>query len=280
MTERQSRSGLGALAAFEARVILRGRGTLVGMAAYGLASLMVTLLGLTSFAQLGLGAVGPAAVALLNLALLLPTVQAMTVGAMTLAGEREGSFLTMLRAQGSSAWSLVTASWLGVALSAGLSTLVGFGVAGVLLATTVPLADLLAFFVLLVVALLVAAAAAAIGTLIGAVADNRLQAGLAAVAVWFVVAIGLDLLLLGLGAFARIGELALIGAVLVNPLETGRVLALLALDPEGGALGPAGTFVLTRLGLLPAVGVLIATLLAWVAVPLALAARILARRDL
>jgi len=280
VTGRRPPSGLGALATFEARVILRGRGTLVGMAAYGVASLMVTLLGLTSFAQLGLGAVGPAAVALLNLALLLPTVQAMTVGAMTLAGEREGSFLTMLRAQGSSARSLVTASWLGVALSAGLSTLVGFGVAGVLLATTVPLADLVAFGELLVVSLLVAAAAAAIGTLIGALADNRLQAGLAAVAVWFVVAIGLDLLLLGLGAFARVGELALIGAVLVNPLETGRVLALLALDPQGGALGPAGTYVLTHLGLLPAVGVLGAALLAWIGVPLALAARILARRDL
>lgn len=280
MTFGRSGSGLGALATFEARVILRGRGTLVGMAAYGLASLVVTLLGLTSFAQLGLGAVGPAAVALLNLALLLPTVQAMTVGAMTLAGDREGSFLTMLRASGSSARSLVTAGWLGVALSAGLSTLVGFGVAAVLLATTVPLADLLAFAELLVVSLLVAAAAAAIGILIGVLADNRLQAGLAAVAVWFVVAIGLDLLLLGLGAFARVGELALIGAVLVNPLETGRVLALLALDPQGGALGPAGSYVLTQLGLLPAAGVLTATLLAWIGVPLALAARVLGRRDL
>lgn len=272
-------SGLLVLAGFETRVILRGRGALVGMVGYATASVLVTLLGLTSFRQLGFGSVGPAAVALLNLALLLPTAQGMVVGAMTLAGEREGAFLTMLRAQGVPPLGLVAATWLSVTLSAALSLLLGFGLSSVILASAVPASDLIGFAGLLAVALGAAAAAAALGTLIGALAETRLQAGLAAVAAWFVVAIGLDLLLLGLGAFARVGEAALIGAVLANPLETGRVLALLAIDGSGASLGPAGGFVVTQLGLAPAAALLAATLAAWIMVPLLLAGRLLARRD-
>lgn len=272
-------AGLLALTVFEARVILRGRGALVGMIGYATASVVVTLLGLTSFRQLGFGSVGPAAVALLNLSLLLPTAQGMVVGAMTLAGEREGAFLTMLRAQGVAPLALVVAAWLSVALSAALSLLLGFGLSSVVLASAVPISDLIGFAGLLAVALGAAAAAAALGTLIGALAETRLQAGLAAVAAWFVVAIGLDLLLLGLGVFARIGEVALIGAVLANPLETGRILALLAIDGSGASLGPAGGFVVTRLGAAPAMALLSAALVAWIVVPLLLAGRLLASRD-
>jgi hypothetical protein len=274
------RSGaLLALTGFEARVILRGRGALVGMIGYAAASLVVTLLGLTSFRQLGFGSVGPAAVALLNLALLLPTAQGMVVGAMTLAGEREGAFLTMLRAQGVSPMRLVAACWLSVFFSAALSLLLGFGLSALILASAVPISDLAGFAGLLLVALAVAAAAAAVGTLIGVLAETRLQAGLAAVAAWFVVAVGLDLLLLGLGVFARVGEAALFGAVLVNPLETGRILALLAIDGSAASLGPAGGFVVSSLGLAPAMALLAIALLAWITYPLLLAGRLLAGRD-
>lgn len=268
-----------ALTVFEARVILRGRGALVGMIGYAAASVIVTLLGLTSFRQLGFGSVGPAAVALLNLALLLPTAQGMVVGAMTLAGEREGAFLTMLRAQGVAPLGLVTATWLSVTLSAVLSLMLGFGLSSAILASAVPLSDLVGFAGLFAVAVGVAAAAAALGTLIGTLAETRLQAGLAAVAAWFAVAIGLDLLLLGMGAFARVGEVALVGAVLANPLETGRVLALLAIDGGAASLGPAGGFVVTQFGLAPTMALLATALAAWIAVPLLLAGRLLATRD-
>ena len=43
---------------------------------FALAAGLATLLGLGSYRQLGLGAVGPAAAALVNLAILLPTAQA------------------------------------------------------------------------------------------------------------------------------------------------------------------------------------------------------------
>jgi Cu-processing system permease protein len=274
------RATLVALAGFEARVILRGRGALAGIIGFAAAALVVTVLGLGSFQQLGFGAVGPAAVALINLALLLPTAQAIVVGAMATSGERGGGFLTMLRARRASPLALVGAIWMAVALSAAVALMIGFGLAAVILSANVPLADLLAFTVVLGVVLLVAWVAAALGVLIGVVTESRLQAALAAIGVWFVLAIGLDLLLVGLGVFVRMGEPALIAAIVLNPFEAARVLALLALDPSGTALGPAGTWAVSTLGPVGAGLVLGGALLAWLLAPLLAAARILGRQEL
>lgn len=276
----QRRATVVALARFEARVILRGRGALAGIAGFAAAALLVTMLGLGSFQQLGFGAVGPAAVALINLALLLPTAQAIVVGAMATSGERGGGFLTMLRARRASPLTLVGAIWMAVGLSATLALMIGFGLAAVILSTNVPLADLLAFGAVLGVALLVAWVAAALGVLIGVVTESRLQAALAAIGAWFVLAIGLDLLLVGLGAFVQLGEPALIAAIVLNPFEAARVLALLALDPSGTALGPAGTWAVNTLGPVSAGLVLGGALLTWLLVPLLAAARILGRQEL
>jgi Cu-processing system permease protein len=274
------RATLVALAGFEARVILRGRGALAGIIGFAAAALLVTVLGLGSFQQLGFGAVGPAAVALLNLALLLPTAQAMVVGAMATSGERGGGFLTMLRARRASPLALVGAIWMAVVLSAAVALMIGFGLAAVVLAANLPLSDLFAFASLLGVALLAAGVAAALGVLIGVVTESRLQAALAAIGAWFVLAIGLDLLLVGLGVFVRMGEPALIAAILLNPLEAARVLAILALDPSGSVLGPAGTWAVTSFGPLTAALMLVGALLTWLLVPLLAAARILGRQEL
>jgi len=127
--------------------------------------------------------------------------------------------------------------------------------------------------------LVVAAAAAAIGVLVGALAATRLQAALGAVAVWFTLAIGLDLLVLGLGAFVHFGEAAILGAAAVDPLTSGRLAALLLLDADGGVLGPTGQYLVSRLGSPGAVLALVCVVAAWVALPIIAAIRITDRRD-
>ncbi len=108
----------GALVTFQARSVLRGRWSIIAVLSFALASAVVAWLGLSSFRQLGLGAVGPAAVSFLNLALLLPTAQALLLGALALSGERESGFMAALRARGLGALSVVLATWLAVTLSA------------------------------------------------------------------------------------------------------------------------------------------------------------------
>lgn len=269
-----------ALVAFQARATIRGRWTVVALVAFAAAAAVVAVLGLGSFRQLGLGAVGPAAVSFLNLALLLPTAQALLLGALSLSGEREGGFLAVLRARGMGFGTAVLSIWLGVTLSAWLSLLAGFGAVAVIVAGSVPAADLPSFGALLLVCAACSASAAAIGVLVGVMVRDRLQASLVAVAAWFVLAMGLDLVVIGLGVFLSLGEPAILAAVLANPVEAARVAALLLLDAEGGALGTMGIYLAEHVGREASLLLLGAALAAWAGLPLGLGALVLGRRDL
>ena len=268
-----------ALATFRTGALIRGRSTLVAVVVFALATGLVTILGLSSFRQVGLGSVGPAAAALVNLALLLPTAQGFLVGAMTMTADRERGFGAMLRARGVRPRTLVVTAWLAVTRSAWLSIAAGFGLAAVIIAGNVPVEDLVVFAAIFGVSLAAAAAACAVGVLIGALATTRLQAVLAGLAGWFVLAIGFDLIVIGLAAFLRFGEVAVVAAILVDPLTSARVAALLLLDAQAGVLGPTGAYLLGRLGSEGALLALVAVVAVWTVVPLALAARAVARRD-
>ena len=269
-----------ALAAYQARTLLRGRATIAAIVIFALVAGLATLLGLGSYRQLGLGSVGPAAAALINLAVLLPTAQAILLGSLVYAGDRESGFAAMLRARGTGVPALVVTTWLAVTLSAWLSLLAGFGLAAVIIAGNVPLADLATFVLLAGLMLLVAASAAAIGVLVGVVAGTRVQAALAAVAMWFVLSIGLDLAVVGLGAYLRFGEAAIIGAIVIDPLTTARIAALGLLDANGSVLGPVGAYLLDRIGRAGTLVGLLSVILAWTAVPLGVAIAVQRRRDL
>lgn len=268
-----------ALVGFQARSVLRGRWSIIAVLAFAAASGVVAYLGLGSFRQLGLGAVGPAAVSFLNLALLLPTAQALLLGALALSGERESGFMAALRARGLSARSVIVATWLAVTFSAWLSLLTGFAVVAVVVAGNVPAADMPTFLAILMVCALCAAVASAVGVLVGAIVSNRLQASLVAIAAWFLLALGLDLLVIGLGVFLTLGEPAILTAVVVNPIESARVAGLLLLDASGSALGTMGVYLDETLGTTGALAVLVVGLALWVIVPVGLAGFVLGRRD-
>lgn len=268
------------LVTFQARSVIRGRWSIVAILGFALASAVVAFLGLGSFRQLGLGAVGPAAVSLLNLALLLPTAQALLLGSLALSGERESGFVAALFARGVGSGGAIVATWLAVTLSAWLSLIAGFGVVALIVAGNVPSADMPVFFAIMLVCGAAAAVAAAIGVLVGAVVTNRLQASLVAVAAWFLLALGLDLVVIGLGVFLAFGEPAILAAVLANPVESARVASLLLLDASGGALGTMGIYLDDSLGRSGSLTLLALSLLAWIALPIGVAAWILGRRDL
>ena len=268
-----------ALVTFQARSVIRGRCSIVAILGFAVTAAMVALLGLGSFRQLGLGAVGPAAVSLLNLALLLPTAQALLLGALALSGERESGFMAALRARGMGPGAAIVATWLAVTLSAWLSLAAGFGVVAVIVAGSVPVADMLVFFAIMLICAACSAVAAAIGVLVGAAVTNRLQASLVAIATWFLLALGLDLVVIGLGVFLSLGEPAILLAVLANPIEAARVSALLLLDASGGALGSMGTYLDQSLGSGGSLVLLGGALLVWIVAPLGLAAFTLGRRD-
>jgi ABC-2 type transport system permease protein len=270
--------GVGHLAAFELRGAARTRWLSVGGAIFAATAVAVTLAGLRSLSALGLAGAGAATDALIHLSLLLPPLIGLLLGAGSLARDRERGMLAMVAAQPVRRGHLPLAAFTGSVLAVWVVVAAGLGVALVLVATVATLADLVAFAVVLGIALAATASAVAVGVAISAVAATHHQATAAAAAVWRLLARGMDLLLAGVAPGLRLGPAGLLVAVLANPLEAARVLAVMLLD-GGAALGPFGAYLVRRFGTNGAYGVLVGSLATWIVVPLAFAHRVTARRD-
>ena len=165
------------------------------------------------------------------------------------------------------------AAWGGVAGAAlSLAALVLAGVADV--------GDLAPLGALVVSTLAVSTAGLALGIAISAFAAGRTQAVALAVALWFLFALGMDLALAGLGPAVHLGPKGLLAAVLLNPLEAARILAMLAAEPSGTALGPFGAYVTGAFGVGGAAALLAGAIALWIVAPLALARWAFPRRAL
>ena len=272
--------GVSALAGWELKGAIRSRWVLGTAIVFAAISLAVTLLGLESLRGLGLSGVGPASAGLVNLGVLLPPLMGLLLGAGSLSGARERGLLAMMVAQPVSRTALVAGVFLGLAAALWITVAVGFGLAALVLAGVAKVADLAPFVALVVATLAVGTAGLGIGIGLSSVAGGRTQAVALAVAVWFVLALGMDLALAGLGPAVHLGPQGLLLAVLANPLEAGRILALLAANPSGTALGPFGSYLITRFGDGGATVILAAAIAAWTLVPLAVAAWALRRRPI
>jgi ABC-type transport system involved in multi-copper enzyme maturation permease subunit len=271
--------GVRELAGFELRGAARTRWLSVGGLIFALAAAAVTLAGLRSLSALGLAGAGAATDGLIHLALLLPPLIGLLLGAGSLARDRERGMLAMLASQPVRRGALPFAAFTGSVLAVWVVLAAGLGVALVLLATVVTMADLAALGVVLGVGLVATASAVAIGVAISAVASTHHQATAAAASVWLLLALGVDLLLAGVAPGLRLGPAGLLGAVLLNPLEAARVLAVMLLD-GGSALGPFGEYLTRRFGVTGAKGLLAATMAAWTIGPLLVARTLTVRRDI
>lgn len=266
------------LAGFELRGATRSRWLTVGAVVFALAALAVTLSGLRSLSELGLAGAGAATDGLVHLALLLPPLVGLLLGAGSLSSHREHGMLALLAAQPLKRGHLPVAAFLGSTLALWAVVAMGFGVAVVVVALVATMADLVALLAVLAISLAAGATAVAIGVLISALSANRSQATAAAAALWLFLALGMDLLLAGLAPGLRLGPAGLLAAVLANPLEAARILALAVVD-GAGALGPFGAYLADRFGNAGTYALLAGVLAAWVIVPVAAARAITARRD-
>jgi Cu-processing system permease protein len=277
------RVGAGAartLAGWEYRGSVRARWVLVMAVVFALTCLAVTLLSFRNVRALGLTGIGPASAALVNLGVLVPSLMGMLLGAGSLAGSREDGLLPMLAAQPIRRSALATGAFVGLTGSLWVTLGLGYGVAAVVLSGVVRADDLPALVALVGATFGVAAASVAIGVAISAAASTRAQAVAAAVGVWILTALGLDLALAALAPALQLGPTGLLVAILLNPLEAGRVLALLGTNLRGSALGPFGAYLVSTFGSGGAVAILVLALATWVLVPLQVARVVLPRKDL
>jgi Cu-processing system permease protein len=268
-----------ALTGWELRLAVRTRWMLATTAVFAVAFLSITFLGLR--AQRGLGLAGASAVidGLITVTVLLPPLLGLLLGAGSLAGDRERGLLALMAAQPIRRSTLVWTTWAGLTGAVWLTVGLAFALCALVISGVAQAGDLVPMGVLLGTTLAATAAAVAVGVAISAASASRSQAASVAVSLWFLLAFGLDLAVAGLAPALQLGPAGLLVAVVANPLEAARVLALLGTGHDGALLGPFGAFLVSRAGMAGGAAILGGALVAWTAAPLLLARSLLRRRD-
>ncbi|MGZ8630335.1 MAG: ABC transporter permease [Actinomycetota bacterium] len=268
------------IASWEYRTAVRARWVLTMAVVFGLLCVMVTLLAFRTVRELGLSGIGPASATLVNLGVLLPSLMGLLLGAGSLAGAREYGMLAMICAQPLRRSQVATGTFLGLTASLCTTLGIGFGVAMLIIAGVATASDVPALVTLIGATLGVGAASVAIGVAISSLVSSRVQAVTLAVGLWIVLSLGVDLALAALAPSVHLGPTGLLVAILANPLEAGRILALLGTNLEGTALGPFGAYLISAFGRWGTIAVLVGDLVAWTLVPLGVARWALPRKDL
>lgn len=247
---------------------------LVGYAvALGLLGAAAAVAGLGSARGLGLQGFGRTTATLTNLCLLLSPLVALTMGSLSIAGERDRGTLDHLLAQPIERHELVLGKYCGLLLALGAATVVGFAPAGLAVAWASGPASLLRLLPFPLLACLLVASMLAVGVVISVRSPSGVQALGQALVLWFLFVLVYDLLLVGALVTSGLGAGALALLLVLNPVDSARVLVVLLLEPDLYLLGPAGALLVETLTVPGTALVLCGSLGLWTVVPLGLALR-------
>jgi Cu-processing system permease protein len=259
------------IAQLEYRLSMRSRWTVTLTALFGFLSLIVVTFGGAAPGPVRVDAV---VVSLASLATYLVPLAALVYGFDTVVGAEETGWLDMVFALPVSRGRVVLGAFLGRAVSLAGATAIGFGLGGLMLfvrVDTVPwglYANVLFGTVTLGLAFL------ALSVLVSTVAAEKTHALGIALLVWVWLVFGHDLAALGLVAALDLPNVVLTGLVLANPIDIFRVFVLSGIENTGS--GMAAVVSETSLSK----SVLIASSIAWVVLPVSVAARLIRRRSL
>lgn len=267
------------LARKELHDALRNRWFILYAVCFAVLSLALAAVSLTGTGTFGLAGFGRTTASLINLVLLIVPLMALTVGAGSVAGERERGTLETLLSQPVHRVEVLLGKFCGSALALLGALALGFGATALLLGLKRGTTNVASFATIFGLSVALAWTMLAVGFLISTVARRTALALGVAIFVWLgFVFIG-DLGLMGGAMMLRLRVEELLGLSLINPLQVFKLAALSSLHASLDVLGPAGLYASQTFGRwLPAL--LGGVLALWLVIPLGLSVVVFARRPL
>jgi len=248
----------------------RNRWYLIYVIVFAGLSLALAWLGMTGLGDYGLAGFGRTAASIINIVLLIVPLMGLTLGAMSLAGERERSTLLYLLAQPVSQLEVLLGKYLGLAIALFSALVLGFGISGIFIALQGGSAEINLYLLMVLLAFMLALVSLSIGFLISSVVRKGSTAISIALFIWLLLLVFGDLGIMGTSMVLKLGVGQLFTLTLLNPMQIFKIAAILNIRGSLEVLGPAGIYALRTYGsqLMPG---LIAVLLAWSLLPMTLA---------
>ena len=259
---------------------VRNRWTLLFAAVFGVLVLAISYFGMITGGALGFQGFARTSASLLNMVLYLVPLVALVMG--TLSFTSETSAGELLFSQPVTRGEILIGKFLGLFASICTATLIGFGLAGVIIAARAGTEGSFRYPALVGFSLLLALVFLSLSALISALCQRKSKAFGVALFAWFFFVLFYDLLVIG-GTFLfkeRTANTLILGSLFGNPVDIVRVASLMTLNGKhifgaGGAAllkffgGESLSFVL-----------LLVALCGWVVGPLLFAQRLLKRQDI
>lgn len=233
-------------------------------------SLSLAWLGMTGLGDYGLAGFGRTAASIINIVLLVVPLMGLTLGAISLAGERERSTLHYLLAQPVSQFEVLLGKYLGLAIALFSALVLGFGISGVLIVVQGGSAEINLYLLMVLLAFMLALVSLSLGFLISSLVRKGSTAISIAIFIWLLLLVFGDLGVMGTSMVLKLGVGQLFTLTLLNPMQIFKIAAILNIRGSLEVLGPAGIYALRTYGtqLMPG---LISILLAWILLPMTFA---------
>jgi Cu-processing system permease protein len=261
----------------ELRDARRSRWFLLYAVAFAGLALALAWFALSGVGSYGLAGFGRTGASLINLVLLVVPLMGLTLGALSLAGERERGTLLYLATQPVAQLEVLVGKFLGLALAILAALVLGFGLSGLLIAWQGGMTQAGDFVSLVLLAFVLALASLSLGLLISAAVRKSSTAVGIALFLWLVLVFFGDLGLMGTAFVVRLDIAQLFALALINPLQLFKMAAILAVRSNLEVLGPAGIYAVRTYGS-QLMLLLMTILLAWTLLPLSFAYLALKKR--
>lgn len=266
VSERPDRRLIGAIATKEIGESLRSRWFWMWTVAFaGLAGFLASV-ALPGSQVSGAGSFGRTGASLIALTQIIVPLMGLTLGAYSIAGQRENGALRFLLSHPISRSEAFFGTFLGLAGALGATVFGGFGIAGILTALRGGGADATSFVLIAILSWLLAIAMLGIGMVISTFAARTSTALGVAVFVWLLMTFVGDLGVMGTSVATRLPTWTLLATAIVNPVEVFRLASLTAFEGSLDVLGPAGRYAVDTFGTALA-SYLVAVLVLWAVVP-------------
>jgi len=230
------------LANYEMRSSLRNRWFMLYALIFAALAMALSSLSLSGSGMFGFAGFGRTAASLVNLVLLIVPLMGLTIGAQSLAAEREKGTLAYLLAQPIGRAEVLLGKLLGLGAALLAALLLGFGLAAALIAWQGGLVEAGRYGLLVAFSLLLALVSLSIGIALSAWSRSSALATGLAIFVWLALVFLGDLGLMGGAITMKLDIGALFSLSLINPLQVFKIATVNGLRASLEVLGPAGIY--------------------------------------